>query len=100
MKKVIINTKYPLKKSSELKKIAEMVSKFYGLDVVLDPADFSPASTHADLKIVTPSGTVVGLFHMSFFSPWDHWIFGGQTYVIGEHLEKLRQKSYLLRKKK
>jgi len=80
--------------------MAEMVSEFYGLDVILDPADFNPSSKNADLKIITPSGKVVGLFHMSFFSPWDHWTFGGQTFIISEQLEELSVKARELRKKK
>lgn len=97
--KVTTKIMHPLKESAQLREMAEMTSKFYGLNVVIDESEFS-SSTHVDFKIVTPSGKIVGLFHMSFFQPWDHWTFGGQTFIISEQLGELRVKALGLRKKK
>jgi len=101
MSKVTTNINYPIQKSSQLREIAEMVSEFYDLDVVLDPSDVNDSSSElVDLKIMAPSGKVVGLFHMDFFPLWDHWTFGGQTFIIKEHMDELRIKARELRKKK
>ncbi len=94
-RKVTIKVMHPLKKSSQLREIAEMVSEFYGLDVILGPSISNPS--YVDLKIITPSGKVVGLFCIFFHE--NQWLFGGQTFIISKHLEELRVKAYQLEKK-
>lgn len=97
MSKVTTNINHPLKKSFQLRKIAEMVSKFYGLDILIDGAVFDPYDGRVNMKILTPSGKVIVVFHMSFFSPWDHWTFAGQSCTLSQdYLEELRRKAWKL----
>ena len=92
MSKVTTKVMYPLKNSSELRMIAEVVSKYYGLDVLIDEADFNPYEGRVDMKILTPSGKIIVVFHMSFYKDANHWAFGGQTFVTGDHIKKLSKK--------
>ena len=87
--KVTTKVMHPLKKSSELRKFAEVVSEFYGLDVLIDEGDFNPYEGRADMKVITPSGKVIALFHMSFYKDAKHWAFGGQTFVVGNQLDEV-----------
>lgn len=97
MSKVTTNVNHPLKKSSQLRKIAEMVSKFYGLNILINEAEFNSYSGRVDMKILTPSDKVIVVFHMSFFSPWNHWTFAGQSCTLSQdYLEELRRKAWEL----
>lgn len=75
--KVTTNIMYPVRNSSELRTIAELVSEFYDLDVVLDsPGD---SSCIVDLKVIAPSGIAVVELHLSIFEGEPHWMLGGQS---------------------
>lgn len=98
--KVITKVMHPLKESSELRRFAEIVSEYYGLNVIIDEADFNPFNGRADFKILTPSGKVIALFHMSFYKDAKHWSFGGQTFIVSDQLDELSSKARALQEKK
>ena len=90
--KVITNIMHPVRNLSELRIIAELVSKFYGLDVVLDSSSDGPCII--DLKVIAPSGIAVVELHLSIFEGEFHWMLGGQSWIASNHMEKLRRIIY------
>ena len=89
MTKVTTKIDYPVRSSSELRTVAELVSKFYGLDVVIEGA--VPSSSEAILKVVTPSGEVVVELKLSIYKGESHRSLGGQSFVTSEHMGRLRK---------
>ena len=74
-----------------LLEIANIAAGFYGLDIHVDEADFSPNQNRADLKVITPNGRVVVMLHMSIYKGEKHWSIGGQTFVTSEQSSELQQ---------
>ena len=96
MIKVTIKTK--IRNKADMEKIAIMVADFYGLEVVVDRADFNPNTRRADLKVMSPTGKVVVLFHMSIYSNEANWSLGGQTFITADHCEEFTSKIWDSRK--
>lgn len=74
-----------------LLEIANVAAKFYGLDIHVDEADFNPDQDRADLKVVTPSGKVVAIFHLSIYRGEKHWSIRGQTFITSDHTSELSE---------
>ena len=90
--KVTTNIMHPVRNSSELRTIAELVSEFYNLDVVLDsPGD---SSCIVNLKVIAPSGITVVELHLSNLAREPYWMLGGQSWITSDHMKKLRRIIY------
>lgn len=95
----MIKIKARIRNKVGMERIANMVSEFYKLDVVVEKADFNPDSSRADLKVITPSGETVVLFHMSIYRGEKHWSLGGQTFITADHCEEFTSKIWDWREK-
>jgi len=51
---------------SDLAKLASAVSAFFGLEVIVEDADFDPSTTSADLRVITPNGKTVAYMVLVF----------------------------------
>ena len=80
---------------SDLAKLASAVSAFFGLEVIVEDADFDPSTTSADLRVITPNGKTVAYYGASLHTGNKYWSLNTETFATWKSMAELNE----LRKK-